>query len=129
MPAYTYILTNPSRTLYIGMTDNLRRRVFEHKTGFYNDAFTARYRVTMLAYYEVLPGGAAGLAREAQLKGWTRAKKIKLVERVNPGWFDLADRWYTPDEITTLSLAERAFDIPDLLLPSRSAKHASPSAG
>ena len=118
MPAYTYILTNPSRTLYIGMTDDLRRRVFEHKTQRYEDAFTARYRVDRLAYYELLPDGNAALGRERQLKGWTRAKKVGLVERVNPHWLDLSDRWYTSDELTTLTLVARAFVAADLLLPS-----------
>ena len=115
---YTYILTNPSRTLYVGMTDDLRRRVFEHKTQLYENAFTARYRVNLLAYYEVLTDGNAALAREAQLKGWTRAKKVKLVERVNPHWADLSDRWYASDELTTLTLTERPLVVPDLLLPS-----------
>jgi putative endonuclease len=129
MAAYTYILTNPSRMLYGGMTDNLRRRVFEHKTQLYDDAFTARYRVTQLAYYEVLPDGNAALARERQLKGWTRAKKTALVERANPGWFDVSDAWYSNEELTTLTLVERPFVVPDLLLPALRANCASPSAG
>ena len=129
MPGYVYILTNPSRTLYVGMTDDLHRHVFEHKTRFYEDAFTAKYQVNRLAYYEVLPGGDAALSREAQLKGWTRAKKITLIERVNPAWVDLSDRWYTADELTNETRVERAFVVPDLRLPARLATRPSPSAG
>ena len=129
MPAYTYILTNPSRVLYVGMTDDLRRRAFEHKTQRYDDAFTARYRVNQLAYYESLTDGPAALARETQLKRWTRAKKIALIERVNPAWFDLSDTWFSNGELTTGILVDRPLVVPDLLLPSGGARHASPSAG
>lgn len=115
MAAYIYILTNPSRTLYIGMTDDLRRRVFEHKTRKYDDCFTARYGVDQLAYYEVLTDGNAALAREAQLKRWTRAKKITLIERANPNWFDLADRWHSGDELATSILSERVLEIRELV--------------
>ena len=111
------------------MTTDLRRRVFEHKAGAYDDAFTARYGVDRLAYYEILPDGPAALSREGQLKGWTRSKKMSLVGRANPGWFDLADRWFSAEELTTLTMVERAFVVPDLLLPGRAANCASPSAG
>jgi putative endonuclease len=103
---YVYILTNHSRTLYVGMTDDLRRRVFEHKTKFY-DGFTQKYEVNQLVYYEQLVDGLAALAREKQLKGWTRAKKIVLIERKNPNWLDLGDRWYSERELETESLEER----------------------
>ncbi len=128
MPAYTYILTNPSRTLYVGMTDDLSRRVFEHKTQLYEDAFTTRYRVNRLAYYECLQDGNVALARERQLKGCSRAMKIALVERVNPHWLDLADRWYTADELANSVRVDRAVAVPNLLLPGGAAKRASPAA-
>jgi putative endonuclease len=90
--AYVYILTNHSRTLYIGMTSDLERRLFEHKTKALK-GFTENYNIDRLVYYEEMTDHQSALAREKQLKGWTRAKKIALIERTNPHWFDLSDRW------------------------------------
>ena len=129
MPAYTDILTNSSRTLYVALTDDRRRRASEHKTQLYEDAFTPRCRVTQVAYYEVLADGPAALAREARLKRWTRAKKIALIGRMNPGWSDLGDRWFPPDETETLTMGERPFNVSDLLLPRVSASHGSAASG
>lgn len=90
---YVYIMTNHSRTLYIGMTNDLERRVSEHKSKLIPD-FTSKYNVTKLAYYEVTNDVHEAIAREKQIKGWLRSKKIILIESVNPGWNDLSAEWY-----------------------------------
>jgi putative endonuclease len=86
-------MTNKSRTLYIGVTNNLEKRVFEHKSKLV-DGFTKRYNLTQLAYFEETNDVHVALAREKQLKGWLRAKKIALVESANPAWRDLSLDWY-----------------------------------
>jgi len=96
---FTYIVASRSLTLYIGMTGNLMKRVFEHKRKLY-EGFSATYHCNRLVWFErfVDPGNA--IAREKQLKGWTRAKKIALIKRANPTWIDLSETWYTPEELT-----------------------------
>ena len=89
---YIYIMTNRSRTLYIGVTNDLRRRVQEHKEKLI-PGFTQKFNVTQLVYYEETPDVKAAIAREKQIKGWLRAKKVALIESVNPGWRDLSDDW------------------------------------
>jgi putative endonuclease len=90
---YVYMLTNVSRTLYTGVTNDLLRRVDEHRTHRI-PGFTSTYHITMLVYYESTTDVNAGLAREKQIKGWTRAKKNALVESMNPKWEDLSVGWY-----------------------------------
>ncbi|HEY5902703.1 MAG TPA: GIY-YIG nuclease family protein [Anaerolineales bacterium] len=90
---YVYIMTNRSRTLYIGVTNNLERRVFEHKSKLV-DGFMKRYNITQLAYFEETNDVQVALAREKQLKGWLRARKIALIESMNPEWSDLSLDWY-----------------------------------
>jgi putative endonuclease len=92
MEAYVYILSNKSRTLYIGSTTDLRRRVAEHRNKKYATAFTARYHFDRLVYYEVTPDHPAALARELAMKEWRRERKIKLILRENPYWVDLTWR-------------------------------------
>ncbi len=94
---YVYILTNPTRTLYIGFTSNLQRRVYEHQHKLH-DGFTSRYHITQLVYYEETNDVHAALAREKQLKGWNRARKIALIESANPAWNDLSkeDGFFLP---------------------------------
>ena len=87
---YVYIMTNNSKTLYIGVTGNLRERVQEHKKGEIK-GFTQKYKLKKLVYYEETPDVQAALNREKQLKKWRRSKKIWLIERVNPEWKDLSD--------------------------------------
>ena len=94
---YVYIMTNHSRTLYTGVTNDLLRRVFEHKSGT-GSVFTSKYKVNQLVYFETSSDIKAALEREKQIKGWLRAKKIALIESVNPGWQDLSADWYeNPD--------------------------------
>lgn len=84
-----YILTNkPNGTLYIGMTNNLKRRVYEHKQKLV-DGFTKKYDVNTLVYYEVHETVESAITREKQLKHWNRLWKLKLVNEFNPEWDDL----------------------------------------
>ena len=82
-------MTNRSRTLYIGMTNDLRRRVLEHKSHTVK-GFTKSYRIDRLLYFEETTSVNTAIAREKQLKRWSREKKIALIERKNPDWSDLA---------------------------------------
>jgi putative endonuclease len=89
---YVYILTNHSRMLYVGMTSDLKNRLLEHRTKAF-DGFTAKYQVNQIVYFETLPYLNMAIAREKQLKGWSRAKKIALIEKMNPHWEDLSLSW------------------------------------
>ena len=89
---YVYIMTNKSRTLYVGMTNDLQRRVYQHKQKLV-EGFTQKYNITMLAYYEVTNEVHAALAREKQIKAWRRSKKLALIESTNPQWKDLSIEW------------------------------------
>ncbi|MGB2768181.1 MAG: GIY-YIG nuclease family protein [Candidatus Zixiibacteriota bacterium] len=89
---YVYIMTNKSRTLYTGVTSNLMRRVYEHKNKLIN-GFTKKYNIDRLVYYEVTSAVTSAIAREKQIKGWLRRKKIALIESVNPQWKDLSEEW------------------------------------
>ncbi|HKP75868.1 MAG TPA: GIY-YIG nuclease family protein [Longimicrobiaceae bacterium] len=86
---YVYILCNRSRTLYIGVTNNLARRVREHK-GHEGSGFTAKYHVSQLVHFEVFQTARDAITREKQLKSWRRVKKVKLISRENPTWRDLS---------------------------------------
>jgi putative endonuclease len=90
---YVYILSSLSGTLYIGVTSNLERRVWQHKEHV-SEGFTADYDVDRLVYWEVYDIVGRAITREKQLKGWRREKKIKLIEKANPQWKDLAAEWY-----------------------------------
>ena len=90
---YVYILTNATGTLYTGVTNNLKRRVYEHKHKLV-EGFTKRYNVSRLVCYEETGDIKAALMREKQIKGWLRQKKIKLIKSVNPKWEDLSEGWY-----------------------------------
>ena len=89
----TYIMASRSRTLYIGVTGNLHQRVFEHKWK-ESDGFTARYNCDRLVWFENFQYIQNAIAREKELKGWRRAKKIALIESLNPTWTDLSRDWY-----------------------------------
>ena len=85
---YVYIMTNQSRTFYVGMTNSLERRVYQHKHKLI-EGFTSRYNITQLVYYEVFSDVREAIAREKQIKDWRREKKIALIESLNPSWRDL----------------------------------------
>ena len=90
---FVYIMTNRSKTLYTGVTNNLERRVYEHKNKLVA-GFTSKYNITKLVYYEETSNVHAALAREKQIKGWRRAKKSALIEAENPEWKDISLEWY-----------------------------------
>ena len=89
MTYYVYILANATGTVvYIGVTRDLIRRVYEHKNHLIKDSFTARYNVTRLVYFEVTEDVRSAIEREKQIKSWPRARKEQLVESQNPTWED-----------------------------------------
>ncbi len=89
---WTYIVASKSGTLYVGITNNLDRRVFEHKNKLLG-GFSAKYACHRLVWYEQWSGPLQAIRWEKQIKGWTRAKKIALIEQSNPRWEDLAEGW------------------------------------
>jgi putative endonuclease len=90
---WVYILAIRSRVLYTGVTNDLVRRVKEHKQHLI-PGFTEKYRVTRLVYFEELGDIREAIAREKQIKRWVRARKIELIEARNPTWADLAQNWF-----------------------------------
>lgn len=97
---YVYIMASHRGTLYVGVTSDLFRRVYEHRYKL-ADGFTKKYKVSKLVYYEVTEDVSAAIVREKQIKGWNRNKKAALIESMNLYWADLAKEWYensaTPD--------------------------------
>lgn len=90
MNYYVYIMTNTHKTvLYTGVTNDLIRRVYEHKNHLDKHSFTDQYNVENLVYYETTSNPEAAIAREKQIMGWTRKRKEKLIEGKNPKWVDL----------------------------------------
>ena len=89
---YVYILTNSTRTLYVGVTNDLERRMYEHKNKLV-PGFASKYNVTWLAYYEQTSDVESAIAREKEIKGWRRSKKTALVESLNPLWKDISLEW------------------------------------
>jgi putative endonuclease len=87
-----YIMAGESGVIYIGVTNDIERRVLEHKNRFV-PGFSARYNLQKLVYFEVFGDVRAAIAREKQLKGWLRRRKIALIESVNPKWNDLSPAW------------------------------------
>ena len=86
---YVYIATNKSHTLYVGVTNDLERRIYEHKNKCI-PGFTYKYNITQLVYFETAGDINDAIAREKQIKGWLRRKKIALIESMNPNWDDLS---------------------------------------
>jgi putative endonuclease len=85
---YLYILASKSGTLYVGITNNILRRIYEHKNHLI-PGFTDKYDCHKLIYYEEHPTPISAIAREKQIKNWRREKKEKLIKTINPGWIDL----------------------------------------
>ena len=93
---YVYIMSNKSGTLYAGITNDLERRVYQHKCKSIED-FTKRYNITSLVYFESTDDVTIAIAREKQIKGMLRHKKIELIKTLNPEWKDLSEDWYDPN--------------------------------
>jgi len=116
----TYIVAIQTRVLYIGVTGNLLRRIFEHKWK-ERDGFSCRYNCDRLVWFERYQEVGLAIAREKQLKRWNRAKKIVLIERMNPTWVDLSRDWYEcePRDFTRApgNARQKQLQIPPLRSP------------
>jgi putative endonuclease len=91
---FVYIMASQSRVLYTGVTGDLLRRVYQHRHKLVS-GFTSKYNVVRLVYFESTPDVRAAIAKEKQIKGWLRAKKIALIESRNPEWKDLSEGWFS----------------------------------
>jgi putative endonuclease len=89
---YVYILASRRRTLYTGVTSNIRGRLYDHRNGV-KSGFASRYNCTSLVHLETFSYVGNAIAREKQIKGWLRKKKIALIESSNPDWKDLSEEW------------------------------------
>jgi putative endonuclease len=89
---YVYIMASATRTLYTGVTNDLERRVWQHRQP-HPSSFTSRYRVTRLVFFETFTSPGDAIAREKEIKSRLRAKKIALIEGINPEWRDLSEGW------------------------------------
>jgi len=90
---YVYILASDSRELYVGITNNLVRRLVQHREGSDPYRYVFRHATTRLVHVETAGEARDAIQRERQLKGWTRRRKIALIERTNPAWEDLGNAW------------------------------------
>ena len=90
---YVYIMTNRSSTLDTGVTNNLERRILEHRSRV-PGSFTGRYLLDRLVYFEETNDVTVAIQREKQIKGWTRARKMALINAVNASWQDLSEEWF-----------------------------------
>ena len=93
---YVYLLASKSRRLYVGVTNSLERRLFEHREKLV-DGFTKQYNIDRLVYFEQTPDVLSAISREKQIKHWRRSKKFALIESKNPTWEDLSTEWYKDD--------------------------------
>jgi len=92
---YTYIVASRSHTLYVGVTSGIELRMRQHKEGRF-EGYSKRYKCNRLVWFERYGDINLAVAREKQLKGWSRAKKLALIERANPAWVDLSEQWGKP---------------------------------
>jgi len=90
---YVYVLASATRRLYVGVTNDLVRRAWQHRTGAL-PGFTRKYSISRLVYFETFSDPALAIKREKQLKSWARVKKLALVESMNPAWKDYAEDWF-----------------------------------
>jgi putative endonuclease len=90
---YVYIMGSKTGTLYVGMTNDIKRRVYEHKNHLI-PGFTNKYNIERLLYFEAIGEPASAINREKQIKTWRREKKVALIDSVNPSWEDLSEDWY-----------------------------------
>ena len=95
----TYIMASPTRTLYIGVTNDIYLRVAQHKVGINPKSFTSQYGCKKLVFCEIFYDPTEAIAREKRLKKWSRVKKINLISKQNPHWRDLSETWILPDAV------------------------------
>lgn len=88
---FVYILASDSHELYIGVTNDLYKRLTQHRTSLNPNSYTTKHQTTKLVYCESTADVRAAIAREKQIKGWTRKRKLELVDQLNPSWKDLAE--------------------------------------
>ncbi|OHB49854.1 MAG: hypothetical protein A2Y10_09520 [Planctomycetes bacterium GWF2_41_51] len=93
---YVYIMSSKSGTLYVGMTNNVKRRAYQHKNHLIK-GFTQKYSINRLLYVEIFSDPLSAIGREKQIKKWRREKKIELIDSENPAWKDLSEDWYEED--------------------------------
>jgi putative endonuclease len=93
-----YIAANATRLLYVGMSSDLRNRMWKHKNKTF-EGFTANWNVCRLVYYEIYEDVRSAINREKQLKGWRRDKKIALIEKMNKNWQDLSEEWFEKPKV------------------------------
>jgi putative endonuclease len=94
--AYVYILSSTFQKLYVGITTGIEIRTRQHKEGRFEGSFTSKYKIDKLVYFERFTQITAAIAREKQLKKWSRIKKIRLIVAQNPTWRDLSEEWGKP---------------------------------
>jgi putative endonuclease len=107
---YVYILSSKSHAIYVGMTAFLMLRVLRHRTG-EGSAYTGKYKIHRLVYYEVFHSVAAAIARETEIKKWRREKKVALIVNKNPTWDDLGSDW---GQAAVMTIRETAASSPPL---------------
>ena len=90
---YVYIMASKTGTLYVGITNNIKRRVYEHKNHLI-PGFTDKYKIERLLYVETVNDPISAIKREKQIKAWRREKKVSLIDSINPKWNDLSQDWY-----------------------------------
>ena len=90
---HVYLMASFKQILYVGVTNDLARRVYQHKTKAHPNSFTARYNIDRLIYIETFDDVREAIAREKEIKGWRRSKKVALIESQNPTWKDLSLDW------------------------------------
>jgi len=90
---YVYIMESETGTLYVGMTNDIKRRVYEHKHHLI-PGFTEKYKVERLLYVETVNDSVSAIKREKQIKAWRREKKVSLIDSINPKWNDISQDWY-----------------------------------
>ena len=95
---YVYVMASKSRVLYVGVTNDIRRRVWEHKNDI-TPGFTSKYRIHRLVYFESFKYVGNAIAREKRIKGWLREKKVALIRSANPTWEDLSEQWFDGKEV------------------------------
>ena len=95
---YVYIIANSRHNIYIGVTGNLPRRVYQHKNKL-TEGHASRYNMTLLVYYETTSDVNSAIAREKQFKGWSRKKKDALIAAMNPRWVDLSLEWFSGEGV------------------------------
>ena len=102
---YVYIMASKSGVLYTGITNNLYRRVYEHKMGL-GSSFTRKYKITKLVWFQEFSDINEAIRMEKRIKGWVRRKKEDLIKSINPKWKDLSEGWYRKKDSSSLHSSE-----------------------